>query len=197
MWRVALLLITAAPILTAQKPTTHPYYPLAVGNTWQYLVQTLTPRGRASKIVWRVTKEDRSTPGRIVYQVWPTPMQADDEAMQLTVSDSGVEEVGSRNFVLKSPLGLGDHWLGGDPGLQGHSPAAFRVLSVGQPCSAGSKRFRDCAVVEEVDPGTRMRTVTTYANGVGPVEYKYFRIGPSGKQDEVQTVELDSYRIVR
>src|ERR1035441_3271351 len=132
--------------------------------------------------------------GRIVYQVWPTPMQADDEAMQLTVSDSGVEEVSSRTLVLKSPLNSGDHWVGGDRGRKGQPASSFKVVSVDQPCSARSKQFPNCAIVEEIDSQTQMRTLTTYAKGVGPVEYKYFRIRPNGKQDEMQTVTLDSYK---
>ena len=146
-------------------------------------------------MVWRVTKAERKKAGRTVYQVWPTPMQADDEAMMLAASGSGVEEVSTRNLVLKWPLTAGDQWVGGGHVREGQLPPAFKVLSVGQACAIASKTFQDCAVVEETDQGTRLRTITTYARGVGPVEYRYFRIGQGGKQEEVQTVRLDKCRI--
>jgi hypothetical protein len=194
--RVVALAFTAVIVLSGQQPTGHPYYPLAVGNFWEFQVHASAPHRQESKVVWRVTKAEKNKAGRTVYQVWPTPMQADDEAMMLAASRLGLEEVSTRNVVLKWPLTAGDHWEGGHV-REGQPPQTFKVLSVGQACSVASKGFQDCAVVEEIDPSTRLQTITTYAKGVGPVEYKYFRIGKGGKQTEVQTVRLDSYRIAQ
>jgi hypothetical protein len=197
VFRVVSLTAAAVLLWSAERPAGHPYYPLSVGNSWEYRVHVSTPRREESRVVWRVTKAEKNKAGRTVYQVWPTPMQADDEAMMLAPSGSGVEEVSTRSIVLKWPLTPGDHWEGGSHIRKGQSPSTFKVLSVGQACSVSSKEFQDCAVMEETDPRTRLRTITTYAKGVGPVEYKYFRIGQSGKQEEVQTVRLDSYRIAQ
>jgi hypothetical protein len=191
----ATILLVAVAVLLAQKPPSHPYYPLAAGNSWQYTVHPAARGKRDSKIVWRVTKIDPANSGRVIYQVWPTPMQADDEAMQLTVSELGLEDVSSRTLVLKSTLSSGEHWLGAANSRTRQSRQSFKVTSVGRLCSAGSIRFQDCVVVEELDPGTQMRTVTTYARGVGPVEYRYFRLRPNASEEPLQTVTLDSYKI--
>ncbi len=196
-FRVVSLTVVAVLVIAAERPSGHPYYPLSVGNSWECRVHALTPRREESRVVWRVTKAEKGKEGRTVYQVWPTPMQADDEAIMLSASGVGVEEVSTRSLVLKWPLAVGDHWLGGGHTRQGQSPPAFKVLSVGQACSIASKRFQDCAVIEETDLGTRLRTTTTYVRGVGPVEYRYFRIGQRGKQEEVQTVSLNHFRIVQ
>ncbi|MGJ5819032.1 hypothetical protein [Paludibaculum fermentans] len=194
---IAGLTLMPVLLLSGQQPTGHPYFPLSVGNSWEYRVRVSIPRREESKVVWRVTKAEKNTAGSLVYQVWPTPMQADDAAMMLATTGTGIEEVSTRSLVLKWPLTIGDHWEGGGHVREGQSPPAFKVLSVGQACSVASKEFPDCAVVEERDPGTQMQTITTYAKGVGPVEYKYFRIRQGGKQEEVQTVRLDSYRIAQ
>lgn len=192
----AAILLSAGPlILNAQKPSGHPYYPLALGNTWRYFVRQSGRGGRESKVVWRVTKMDTAKSGRVIYQVWPTPMQADDEAMQLTISDSGLEEVSTRMLVLRLALSSGDQWSARNGSQKGQANQAFKVISVGQPCWADSTYFLDCAVVEELDPSAKMRTVTTYAKGVGPVEYRYFRMKPSSKEETLQTVTLRSYTI--
>lgn len=193
---IRIVLITVAVVLplAAEQSIGHPYYPLSVGNSWAYRVHRLAPQQKDSHVVWRVTKAEKNKAGGIVYQVWPIPMQADDEAMQLAVYASGIEELASHGLVLKWPLTSGDHWLGRKPVREVQMPPVFRVLSVGQACSVASKVFQDCAVVEENDQATGMRTITTYARSVGPVEYKYFRSRQGGKEEELQTVRLESYR---
>lgn len=123
-------------------------------------------------------------------------MQADDEAMQLTLSELGLEDISSHTLILKGPLGAGQRWLATDKTQKNQSQASFRVTSIGQSCAAGSARFSDCAIVEEIDPGTHMRTITTYAKNVGPVEYRYFRIRLNGSSEPLQIVTLSSCKIM-
>jgi len=165
------------------------YYPIELGGSWTYQVQRFDKRKTEfTKVTWRVTHEDRkqSPP---VYQLWPSPMRADDEAMRLRVTEAGIEDVDTKTLVLKFPLRQGTAWeaspLGGGPKRR------FRMLSVAVPCSARKSRFAKCATVEETDGRDGLRTVTTYARGTGPVLYEYFR-RQSDRSILVQRVQLQT-----
>jgi hypothetical protein len=166
------------------------YYPLARGNRWIYRVQ-IEGRPVASRVEWRVTSEKRSQEAD-TYQVWPTPMQSDDEAMELRVSAVGIEEMASRVLILRSQLAKGDTWISG--GAPWSSARKSRVLSVHEPCRVGSISSRDCVRLEDDEEKLHLRIVTTYARGIGPVRYEYFRGSPPGEVP-VQIVELTSYHL--
>ena len=51
----------------------------------------------------------------------------------------------------------------------------FEVVSAGKPCSLRSHSFHDCVTIRETDEGSHVFSLTTYARGVGPVKYVYFR----------------------
>jgi hypothetical protein len=196
-WKLCLVLLLAmAAMLHGQPLTAHPYYPLSIGNAWSYVVQSASHGGDPSTVEWKVTAMNKARSGRRVYQVWPTPMQADDEAMQLEVSENGLVEISSKVLVLRSSLKQGDEWTWTRPGASKTPGRVFRVRSVGLPCVVGSGKYVDCAVVEDVDQQTRLRTVTTYAKGFGPIEYRSFRMNDKGRPRAVQTVTLKSCHLV-
>ena len=163
------------------------YYPLALGNVWKYEVQQ-SGSTRKSHISWKVTSVDQSKEGP-VYQVWPNPMDEDDSAMQLVRSPQGLREL-TTGVILPVNLSPGGEWSSGEKGRGRHN----RVVSAGKACTAVNQRVKDCLVIEDVDEAARLRTVTTYARGIGPVRYVYYRT--SGRQTSpVQTVDLVSYKL--
>jgi hypothetical protein len=187
----ALLLASMIPInsIYADKvgaPTDARYYPLAVGNVWTYQVHAFSPMAKDSSVKWTVTHAGIED-GRMVYQIWPKPMQADDEAMELAVTPQGILEVPDNTYILKFPITKGDRWSQKSPGSQ--ELRSFNVLSMNAPCQAGSLNISNCVVVEERDDRLGLTTVTTYGRDFGPVLYEY-RKKQSGRVIVVQTVTL-------
>jgi hypothetical protein len=164
------------------------YYPLAKGNVWKYQVKTASS-AKSSTVEWRVTSTEKDKEG-VIYQVWPKPSHSDDEAMMLVISPKGIEETSIGVLVPKSPVVSGERWIS----TKSTHRRAFRVLSVGQPCHAGIIASEDCLSVEDEDDGLRFRTVTTYAKGIGPIRYEYFRKNSTAARP-IQTVELLSYHL--
>jgi hypothetical protein len=189
-----LLLLLALSVTSALSQSAHPadnsgYYPLAKGNSWTYQVRNAST-SRVSTVEWRVTSADKTKEG-IVYQVWPTPADSDDEAMTLQVSPSGLQEVSSGVLIPKLPIAAGDSWTSADPAHH----RRFKILLAGQPCHSGIIESGDCISVQDDDDRLRFRTVTTYARGIGPIRYEYFeKDGKSGRPS--QTVELLSYPLI-
>jgi hypothetical protein len=186
----ALLLVAAVSVANAQHPDAA-YYPLPLGTSWSYTVHRFEQE-RTSKVLWRVTAEDRrqSPP---VFQVWPEPMQADDEAMRLRLTRNGIEDVDDGAMMLRFPLTAGAVWTSTPAG--GGSHRTYRVLSMQNRCSTGHKQYATCAVVEENDPGTGLRVVITYAREIGPVAYEYYR-ARSGGETLIQRLTLDEKKDV-
>jgi hypothetical protein len=166
------------------------YYPLAKGNRWVYRVRT-AGRANSSKVEWRVTSEERSKEGK-VYQVWPTPMNSDDEAMVLRVTPAGIEETTSGVLIVRSHPVSGDTWTSGEASWS--AARKLRVLSVHELCRAGPVTSDDCMRVQDQNEHLHSRTVTTYVRGIGPVRYEYFQGGSLGTAPK-QTVELIAYEL--
>jgi len=163
------------------------YYPLAKGNVWTYRVETGS-KGGSSTVEWRVTSTEMFEEG-MDYEVWPTPSDDDDDAMLLHVSPEGIEDTDDGVLILTSPVTPSGSWTSGDT-----PPRTFHILSLGQPCSAGPVGSHDCVTVEEQDGAIHLRIVTTYAKGIGPIRYEYFRQNAPGA-GAVETVELVSYHL--
>ena len=161
-----------------------PYYPLAKGYSWKYQVY-VSGRRTSSTVEWRVTSADNTKDG-VVFQVWQFPSQSDDEAMNLHVSKEGIEEISTGTVILKYPSVTGDRWATTKP-----THRVFRVISAGHPCHVGKITSEDCISVEDQDEALKFRTVTTYAKGIGPIKYMYFKKG-SASDIPTQTVELIS-----
>jgi hypothetical protein len=66
---------------------------------------------------------------------------------------------------------------------------AFQVISVGKPCLIREHSFDDCVVIREVDEANNVASLTTYARGVGPVKYVYFKGLHSEEVDTTLTIK--------
>ena len=186
----ALLVVVMAlpPFCKAQtaKPPDARYYPLALGNVWTYRVHRTSAKTKDTTVEWRVTHADQT------YQVWPKPMQSDDEAMDLAVTQDGMKEVSSNTFIIKFPIKTGERWSAGRAEV-GHQPRVFRVLSVKAPCSVGSMKISDCVTIEDAS-ANGLKIVTTYGRDVGPVLYRYYQ-STAGNEVLIQTVILVSHNL--
>jgi hypothetical protein len=185
-------LFSARPAATAGSE----YYPLAKGSRWTYRVSKIgSPKWTI--VTWKITQSTGDARGT-AFQVWPTPMQSDDEAMELLDTSDGVKLLNDNRFLLKNPVRPGDNWkVEYESALLGKKVShSFTVVSVAAPCRVGNFRFSDCAIIEENDEGLNLRTLTTYARGIGPVEYRYHRLDASDKnRDPIQTVVIVSYKL--
>jgi len=164
-----------------------PYYPLAKGYSWKYEVH-VSGKSKISTVEWRVTGADKTKDGA-VFQVWQFPSQSDDEAMSLHISKQGIVETSTGTLILKYPTTAGESWATTKP-----THRVFRVISSGKPCHVGVIESDDCVVVEDQQDALKFRTVTTYAKGIGPVLYAYYKKGTAGSTP-IQTVELVSYHV--
>jgi hypothetical protein len=107
----------------------------------------------------------------------------------LRISPLGLEEISLGVLIPKSPIIVGEKWTSARSARR-----TFRVLSVGQPCHVGSIASEDCLTVEDEDDAVSFRTITTYAKGVGPIRYEYYKKNTKAEHT-IQTVELLSYHL--
>jgi hypothetical protein len=190
---IAILLLALAPhcSVTGQSTSVDPirlYYPLAKGSSWKFQVKR--PGQRTASVEWRVTDVQDTQTGP-VYQVWPFPSQADDEAMRLRFSKQVLEEASTGTILLRFPTFIGDSWSNSKPNQR-----TFRVVTAGKPCQTVTIKSEDCIVIEDEDAALSFRTQTTYAKGVGPIRYVYY--SKKGAADiPIQTVDLISFRVGR
>jgi hypothetical protein len=169
--------------------TTAIYYPLAVGNTWKYEVHE-TGKGK-SYVVWRVTKGTETKDGS-VFQVWPTPMQSDDDAQTVIVKDGRVSEFESRTLLVGGGLKAGDSWA---MSVNGRVVRRLRVLSSGKSCKGIGYSSPACITIADSDDRLSLLTVTCYAKGVGPVWFKYYDSRKPVESSPESIVELVSYKV--
>jgi len=146
------------------------YYPLAVGNAWQYSVTSESKGTKEESVTWKVVNETNNAAGP-VFAVWPTPVEADDEGMQLQATPDGLLELTSNFYILRFPVKKGDSWK-----VNGQHDRILSVISEGKSCAVGELTFSRCAVVRDDDREAKLRTITTYAFGVGPVRYEYHKL---------------------
>jgi hypothetical protein len=165
------------------------YYPLAKDNTWRYTLIHKNANKPQEFVTWRVLNSSSNSQGT-VFAVWPIPAESDDEGMQLQFTHEGLKEVGNDFYVLRFPLNKGANWSSNSHGR------VFTVLSEGEPCAVGTHKFSECTVIQDDDHGAKLRTLTTYAFGVGPVRYEYHGLEGGGAENQAtQTMEIVSYSI--
>lgn len=163
------------------------YFPLSVGNSWVYSLHGHSQAAQKT-IKWRVTQKEMIS-GTPVFHLWQTPAQ-DDEPLNLSEGKSGIFEAGSERFLLKYPLHSGDHWSSLSRSLRAPGKSdIFEVISAGKACSVGGHSFEDCVTVREIDEANHVASLTTYARGVGPVKYVYFKSLRSEQVDTTLTIE--------
>jgi hypothetical protein len=165
------------------------YYPLAKDNTWRYALIHESANKPQEFVTWRVLNLSSNSQG-IVFGVWPTPADSDDDGMQLQFTEKGLKELTNDFYVLRFPLARGSTWS-----ADRHN-RVFTVLSEGEPCTIGKHSFTECAVIQDDDHEAKLRTTTTYAFGVGPVRYEYRRLEDGAAASQVtQTLEMVSYSV--
>jgi len=163
------------------------YFPLSVGNQWNYALDEHSKMG-GNTITWRVTQKE-IVHGSPVYHLWPTPAQG-DEPLSLSAVQDGVLEWGSERIILKKPLRAKDRWTVKSDTARGKGKLdAFEVVSAGEECTVGGESFEDCASVREDDEANNVTSLTTYARRVGPVKYVYFKAIRSKEVDTVLTIK--------
>jgi len=184
MWRISLAVPKQS---TGRMRIASHYFPLSVGNSWLYEIRP-RPKFAAKTVKWTVTQRE-TIRGKTVFHLWPTPAQG-DEPLSLSRVEAGIVEEGTERFLLKNPLLTGGRWTAKSLSLK--KPGAvhtFDMVSVGKACSVGSHSFDDCAIVRETDEANNLASVTTYARGIGPVRYVYFKGLQSGEIETTLTIE--------
>lgn len=176
--------------IPAGAPTGTSYYPLAVGNWWVYVF------GGHSKMVgktikWIVNQKEvlHEAPA---YYLSSIPALGEDEPYILSPVTGGIVEADTERFLFKYPLKTGARWSARAVG-SAEKADAFEVVSVGRPCSAGVRSFNDCATIREVNEAIDFVTMVTYARGVGPVKYVYFK-GLHSKEIDT-TLTISSWKV--
>ncbi len=64
---------------------------------------------------------------------------------------------------------------------------------MGKSCSVEQHSFDDCMTIRETDEANNVVSLTTYARGVGPVKYVYFKGLHSEEADTMLTIK--SWRV--
>lgn len=181
------------------------YYPLALGNKWEYFVENDGIR-ESDTITWSVSGIDHDwVPGREVYMVWLSPPPEGDEVyLALEVSEKGIRDVDipledDSQYRLMFPIKQGNEWTGGvDPENEIFKPRSLSILSVGKPCVAAGAEYPDCVIVEEIRQRSNLRIVASYARNVGPVRFDYFRHPPATVDAVPETTgQLTTYTVHR
>jgi hypothetical protein len=174
------------------RPGKGSYFPLAVGNHWVYAVHSRS-QPTLKSIEWRVTQRE-VVHGTPVFHLWPTPSQG-DEPLSLSDVEMGIVEAGTNRFLLKRPLRTGQRWSTTSQSLRSpNTNDSFEVTSSGKICSVGARSFNNCVIVREIDEANHVASLLTYARGVGPVKYVYFK---DLNSDEVDTTLIIKSWVVR
>lgn len=151
------------------------YYPLAVGNTWHYLVNS-----RADKPVEvTILKEE----GGFFH---------DSQGGQLMADSFGIRD--QKRYLLRGPLEAGKSWTNV---VSVSSTERYQILQVGVPCEAPAGTFQDCVQVEgrnRVDTDTTLVNTFTFAPGVGLVRIQV-DAEREGRRIPQTWLELTSFKV--
>jgi len=159
-------------------PPTSParYFPLAVGNKWSYRA---TGAGEAAveevEILGVQDGQYRDSRGRLFW-----------------VSQDGLRD--QSRVLLRAPVEAGRTWtvrLGPD------AVEHWRIVSVGQPCSAPAGRFSDCIQVESrtaAAGGAELLNRITFAAEVGIVQIRTALVRGSRETPQTELV-LTAYQV--
>jgi hypothetical protein len=151
------------------------YYPLAVGNTWSYVVD-----GRSDKRVdVKILKEEDG-------------FFHDSQGGQLMVDSFGIRD--QKRYLLRGPVEPGRTWTNV---VSVSSTERYQILQAGVPCEAPAGMFRDCVQVEarnRVDADTTLVNTFTFAPGVGLVRIQV-EAEREGRRIPQTGLELTSYQV--
>lgn len=136
-----------APVVTADA-----FYPLSVGNAWNYEVKLL---GETRTI--DVTTLRKNAEGYV-----------EDSTGAQFISDSyGVRD--QKRYLLRNPIETGNKWTNV---VSVSSVENYEIVASGQACEAPAGKWEGCVVVESrnrVEEGTVLVNEMTFAPGVGIV----------------------------
>lgn len=151
------------------------YYPLAVGNTWSYVVD-----GRSDKRVdVKILKEEDG-------------FFHDSQGGQLMVDSFGIRD--QKRYLLRGPVEPGRTWTNV---VSVSSTERYQILQAGVSCEAPAGVFRDCVQVEarnRVDADTTLVNTFTFAPGVGLVRIQV-EAERGGRRIPQTWLELTSYQV--
>ena len=125
------------------------FYPLAVGNTWNYQVQLL---GEKQEIEVKLLKEDNG-----VFE--------DSNHNQLFADAFGVRD--QKRYLLRDPVQQGTEWSNV---VSVSSVEHYKIVSAGVACDSPAGQFQGCAVVESsnrIEEGKVLINELTFAPKVG------------------------------
>lgn len=154
---VLLCLLSAAGCATATRPAAAPpkvsdYAPLKIGASWTYKVRF--PGQSGERTITVLGEKD----GYLF----------DDAGGQLRVTEDGVRD--PVRYMIRAPLVAGTSWKAI---VSASAVERYRIVSVGEPCSAVAGTFSDCVVVEaslRQDDAHTLHSRFAWAKGVGLVK---------------------------
>jgi hypothetical protein len=152
------------------------YYPLAVGNSWTYLV-----RGTGKQETVSIVGRDGA---------W----FLDDHRGRLRYEKDGVRD--ADRYLLRTPLSAGAKWSA----VENLVVQRFEVVSMDANAVTQAGTFTRCAVVRNEQPlGKRGKFVTewTYAKDVGLVQLVTSTVDAQGREQEQTRLQLVAYRLAR
>ena len=152
------------------------FYPLAVGNTWDYEVQLL---GEKTAIQVKVLKEDHG-------------VFADSTGNQLFADAFGVRD--QKRYLLRDPVEVGTEWSNV---VSVSSVERYKIVSVGTSCDAPAGHFEPCVVVEStnrVQEGKVLVNELTFAARVGLVRVATL-LENNGQKVPQSTLVLTRYQV--
>jgi len=152
------------------------YYPLAVGNSWTYLL-----RGTGKQETVSIVGRDGA---------W----FLDDHRGRLRYEKDGVRD--ADRYLLRTPLSAGAKWSA----VENLVVQRFEVVSMDANAVTQAGTFTRCAVVRNEQPlGKRGKFVTewTYAKDVGLVQLVTSTVDAQGREQEQTRLQLVAYRLAR
>jgi hypothetical protein len=176
-WALAMA-ACAHPPPPAEGPPQSParYFPLAVGNRWSY----------------RATGGGAETVEQVEIRGVRDGQYQDNRGRTFWVSQDGLRD--QSRVLLRSPVEAGRTWtvrLGPD------SVEHWRIVSVGQSCSAPAGQFADCVQVESrtaATGGAELLNRITFAAQVGIVQIRTALV--KGQRETPQTdLVLTAYEV--
>lgn len=125
------------------------YYPLAVGNTWNYQVLLL---GQEQQMEVKVLKEENG-----VFE--------DSTGNQLFADAFGVRD--QKRYLLRDPVQVGTEWSNV---VSVSSVEHYKIVAAGVGCDCPAGQFEGCVVVESsnrIEEGKMLVNELTFAPKVG------------------------------
>ena len=152
------------------------YYPLAVGNSWTYVLRG-TGRQETVSIVGR-----------------DGPWFLDDHRGRVRYESDGVRD--ADRYLLRTPLAAGAKWSA----VENLVVQRFEVLTMDASAVTQAGTFTRCALVRNEQPlgkGGKFVTEWTWARGVGLVQLVTSTVDAKGHQQEQTRLQLVAYHLAQ